>query len=262
MELDVEDRAGRAATAPAAAGELSPAVERRQARAPERALLVESDDDYASVIVTLLQREGWRVEWQRDAAEVLSRLGTNGFGVVLVNTRLIELEPGASLLEQIRVATGAPVITLSNQDEREEMVAHALEAADYDLVKPFSPRRLRAAVRAVTRRGRVASSMSALPAEVRIGDIVMSLGRLEVAIGERRAELSPREFALLHLLLAHPGTVFTREELARLAWGWRSGADSRAVDNTIRRLRQKIEPDPKNPRYLLTVRGAGYQFNG
>ena len=88
----------------------------------------------------------------------------------------------------------------------------------------------------------------------------MSYGRLEVTVNDRRVELSPREFALLHLLLANPGTVFTRDELARLAWGWKESAESRAIDNTVQRLRQKIESNPKRPAYLHTERGTGYRF--
>ncbi len=233
--------------------------QRRRAQ-PGRTLLIENDDDYASIILTLLQRDGWQVDWQRSPEEALERLGTTRYDLVLVNTALAGQSSNGSVLSRIRLATSAPVIALTRQDEREEVVQQVLESADYELVTPFSPRRLRAAVRAVSGRGRMSSSSAGLPSEVRIGDITMSLGRLEVRVGERRVELSPREFALLHLMLAHPGAVFTREELARLAWGWRNMGESRAVDNIVRRLRNKIEPDPKHPRYILTERGVGYRF--
>ena len=225
-----------------------------------RALVVEVDDDYAALTSALLRRDGWQVEIEPDGRAALQRLHADGFNVVLVDTASSTLDDGRSLLAEIRDASDAPVIVLSAQEEREEIVEQALESADYDLVKPFSPRRFRAAVRAVTRRGRAGTSGVALPAEVRVGDVTVSFGRLEVVVGDRRVELSPREFALLHLLLAHPGTVFTREELARLAWGWHSNTDSRAVDNAVRRLRQKIEPNPRRPRYIATERGAGYRF--
>jgi two-component system response regulator VicR len=232
----------------------------RSGRVGGRALVVENDEDYAVLASTLLRRDGWIVELEPSGQAALQRLRADAFNVVLVDTALATLGNGRSLLAEIRGASDAPLIALSRNDDRDDLVEQAVQSADYDLVKPFSPRRFRAAVRAVTRRGRVGTPAPQLPAEVRVGDVTMSFGRLEVVAGDRRVELSPREFALLHLLLAHPGTVFTREELARLAWGWRGNTDSRAVDNAVRRLRQKIEPDPRQPRYIVTERGAGYYF--
>ncbi|HEU5315278.1 MAG TPA: response regulator transcription factor [Chloroflexota bacterium] len=231
-----------------------------------RALIIESDDDYASLMSSLLHREGWEFQRERDPLAGLERLtgGTSDqFDVILVNTPAEPDNGGRSALSALRGASDAPLIALCTEDASEERleqgITQAVELADYNLVKPFSPRRFRAAVRAVARRGRVEASPSP-PAEVRVGGVTMSYGRLEVVVDGRRVELSPREFALLHLLLANPGTVFTRDELARLAWGWKESAESRAVDNTVQRLRRKIEGNPKRPRYLLTDRGTGYSF--
>lgn len=235
-------------------------------RARRRALVIERDDDYASLISSLLGREGWESMRERDTHGGLERLTeerAKQFDVILVNTPADPVNGGRSALSAIRGASTAPLIALcddeSSDDRVEQGVQQAIEDADYNLVKPFSPRRFRAAVRAVARRGR-AGAPPHLPTEVRVGDVTMSFGRLEVVVEGRRVELSPREFALLHLLLANPGTVFTRDELARLAWGWKETAESRAVDNTVQRLRQKIETSPKRPRYLLTERGTGYSF--
>lgn len=233
---------------------------RHGGRVGGRALVIERDEDYADLTAALLRRDGWEVELEQDGSAALQRLSGDGFNVVFVATSQFTLESGRSLLAEIRGASDAPVIALSKQEDQDEIVEQLLQGADYDLVKPFSPRRFRAAVRAVTRRGRAGAETPPLSSEVRVGDVTMSFGRLEVVAGDRRVELSPREFALLHLLLAHPGTVFTREELARLAWGWRGNTDSRAVDNAVRRLRRKIELNPRQPRYILTERGAGYSF--
>lgn len=231
-----------------------------------RALIIEHDDDYAALMAALLHREGWEAQRERNPKEGLRRLTeqeNDRFDVILVNTPAEPINGSRSALSAIRGASDAPLIALCNEDptgeEIERGVEQAVQDADYNLVKPFSPRRFKAAVRAVARRGRVGTS-SHLPAEVRVGGVTMSYGRLEVTVDERQVELSPREFALLHLVLANPGTVFTRDELARLAWGWKETAESRAVDNTIQRLRQKIERDPKRPRYLMTERGTGYYF--
>ena len=262
MVIDVAERkAGQGSSRRAEPAPATPADEPAQrGEAGGRALVVERDESYAALASTLLRRDGWEVELEPDGPAALQRLHADGYNVVLVDTAAAMLENGESLLAQIRGASDAPVIVLSAQEDREEVVEEALDRADYDLVKPFSPRRFRAAVRVVSRRGRVGAGGPTLPSEVRVGDVTMSFGRLEVVVGERRVELSPREFALLHLMLAHPGTVFTREELARLAWGWRGHTDSRAIDNSVRRLRQKIEPDSRQPRYIVTERGAGYRF--
>ena len=231
-----------------------------------RALIIEGDDDYASLMTALLDREGWESQRERDplsGLEQLRQAAHHKFDVILVSTPAEPVNGGHSTLSAIRGASTAPLIALCDEDASEERieqgVVQALELADYNLVKPFTPRRFRAAVRAVARRGRVCAQ-SAPPTEVRVGNVTMSYGRLEVVVDGKRVELSPREFALLHLLLANPGTVFTRDELARLAWGWKESAESRAVDNTIQRLRRKIERSPKRPRYLLTDRGTGYSF--
>jgi two-component system response regulator VicR len=231
-----------------------------------RVLVIERDDDYAALIATLLQRDGWESQRERDPRAGLRRLNAADappFDVILVSTPAEPIDGGESSLSALRSASHAPLIALcdeeSGNDRLEQAVEQAVEAADYNLFKPFSPRRFRAAVRAVVRRG-AAGTVARLPAEVRVGGVTMSYGRLEVTVDERTVELSPREFALLHLLLANPGTVFTRDELVRLAWGWKGAAESRAVDNTVQRLRRKIEPDSRRPRYLLTERGTGYRY--
>ncbi len=236
------------------------------ASALRRALIIERDDDYAALMATLLHRDGWDAQRERDPGAGLRRLTEHedaAFDVILVNTPADPITGGGSALSAIRGASNAPLIAVCDEDPTEEEiergVEQAVQDADYNLVKPFSPRRFKAAVRAVARRGR-SGAAGQLPAEVRVGGVTMSYGRLEVTVEDRQVELSPREFALLHLLLANPGTVFTRDELARLAWGWKETAESRAVDNTIQRLRQKIERDPKRPRYLQTERGTGYSF--
>jgi two-component system response regulator RegX3 len=225
-----------------------------------RALVVEGDQDYATLASELLRRDGWQVEIEPDGRAALQRLHADGFNVVLVDTVSSTLEDGRFLLAEIRGASDAPVIVLSAPDDREEVVEQALESADYDLVKPFSPRRLRAAVRAVTRRGRADAASAVLPAEVRVGDVTMSFGRLEVVVGDRRVELSPREFALLHLLVAHAGRTLERQFIFERVWGQHFYGDQSALDVYVRQLRRKIERDPARPVLLETVRGVGYRF--
>jgi DNA-binding response OmpR family regulator len=246
---------------------LETVVSQNSALSPaRRALIIEADDDYAALMSTLLNRDGWESQRASDPGaglKTLSAKAPEDFGVILVNTPAEPLNGSASALSAIRSASTAPLIAICDEesagDRVDQAVQQEIESADYNLVKPFSPRRFRAAVRAVSRRGRFGAAKQ-LSAVLRVGNVTLNCERLEVMADNRRVELSPREFALLHLLLANHGSVLTRDELARLAWGRKDGADSRAVDNTIQRLRQKIETNPKVPRYLLTERGTGYRF--
>jgi DNA-binding response OmpR family regulator len=238
-------------------------VERRPAGRGRRALLVETDQEYVSLATRLLTRDGWEVEHTNDPHAALDRVRDpdSDFAVALVSAALTANGDG-SLLERIRADSPSPLIALSTPEDGDTTVRQVIDSADYDLVKPFSPRRFRAALRAVVSRGRVPARAGQIPAELRVGDLAISSGRLEASVRGRTVELSPREFSLLHVLLASAGTVFTRDELARTAWGWRGASpESRAIDNAIRRLRQKIEADPKSPTYILTDRGSGYRLD-
>jgi two-component system response regulator RegX3 len=224
--------------------------------------VIEPDDHYAAIAEALLRLEGWAVEREASAPHAICRLRGDGYRLVLVSSAAGSAggPPGQSLLAQVRGATASPVISMSSADDADSVVQEVLEQADYDLVKPFSPRRLRAAVRAVTRGRRAPAGEVSASAEVRLGDVTMGIGRLDVTLDSRRVDLSPREFAMLRLLAASPGRVFAREEIARLAWGQRGAGETRAVDRALGRLRRKLEPDSRRPRYLLTERGAGYRF--
>ena len=225
-------------------------------------LVVEPDDEYAALMETLLRQVGWSADREVNGAAALREASEREYVLALVDSGVM-LESGVSLLRELRSATSMPLIALSGEEDGESAVRRAIEHADYELVRPFSPRRFRAAIRTVTQRGRLAPQLPGAadaPDEVDIGALALSRGRLEARVGERRIELSPREFSLLYFLGTRPGVVFTREELAHAAWGWEHLGDSRAVDNVVRRLREKIESDPGAPQLLLTERGAGYRL--
>lgn len=229
-----------------------------------RVLIIEQDEDYAEIIQTLLRRNSLKVEYVKNAQDALGTLRTETFDLIFLSAKLNDVENDGTLLETIRQSSVVPIIALNDFDE-ENGANLVLEGADYDLQKPFTPRRLRAAVTAVLRRselGGIENSDPVLPETLETGGLTLSLGRLEVTVNNKRLNLSAREFSLLQFLMSNPNRAFTREELAARAWGWDKGGEMRAIDSTIKRLRSKIENDTRSPHYILTERNVGYSFVG
>jgi DNA-binding response OmpR family regulator len=144
-------------------------------------------------------------------------------------------------------------------DEADRLIGLELGADDY-VTKPFSPRELVARVRAVLRR--TSAEREHPPAPVIAGDVCIDVERRQVTVSGRLADLTPTEFDLLVVLARHPGRVFSRLELLDRVQGYAFEGYERTVDAHIKNLRQKIEPDPKNPCHVLTVYGVGYRFGG
>jgi two-component system alkaline phosphatase synthesis response regulator PhoP len=164
---------------------------------------------------------------------------------------------GLDVLRLLRRESNTPVIILTARgEESDKLVGLELGADDY-MVKPFSPKELVARVRAVLRRAEGAAE----PAEViRIGDLTLDVPRLRLTVGERTVDVTPTEFHLLAVLARQPGRIFTRSQLLDAVHGVAFESYERAIDTHIKNLRRKIEPDPRRPRYILTVYGVGYRL--
>ena len=144
----------------------------------------------------------------------------------------------------------------ARDDELDKLLGLELGADDY-LTKPFSPRELVARVRAVLRRAETAAAPSDL---IRAGDVVLDVPRMRAEVAGRTVELTATEFGLLKTLAASPGRIFTRSQLLDEIRGVAFESYERAIDSHIKNLRRKLEPDPREPRYVLTVYGVGYRF--
>jgi DNA-binding response OmpR family regulator len=150
-----------------------------------------------------------------------------------------------------------PIIMLTARtDESDKLIGLELGADDY-LTKPFSPKELVARVRSVLRRSEAAKTPGDL---IRVGDVELNMPSMELRIAGRRIELTPTEFQLLATMARQPGRVFSRAQLLSAVHGVAVESYERAIDAHIKNLRRKVEPDPHNPRYLLTVFGVGYRF--
>jgi DNA-binding response OmpR family regulator len=165
---------------------------------------------------------------------------------------------GLDVARTLHRESSVPLIMLTARvDETDRLIGLELGADDY-VTKPFSPRELVARVRAVLRRAGAEREPAAPP--VVAGQVAIDLERRQVTVAGRAVELTPTEFDLLVVLAQHPGRVFSRLELLDRVQGYSFDGYERTVDAHVKNLRQKIEPDPRQPRYLLTVFGVGYKF--
>ena len=164
---------------------------------------------------------------------------------------------GFEVVKEIRRVSDVPVIMLTARAEDTDQVRGLELGADDYVVKPFSPRELVARIRAVLRRTRAEHR----PDEVlRVADVEVDVAKMHVTVGDRSVDLTPTEFELLVTLAREPGRVFTRSQLLDAIHGVAIETYERAIDAHVKNLRRKLEPDPRSPRYVLTVHGVGYKF--
>ncbi len=220
-------------------------------------LLVEDEPAIVDVVRRYLERDGYRVVVASDGQRAVDEFRRLRPDLVLLDLMLPGLD-GWEVCRRIRQEGSTPVIMLTaRDDEADKLVGLELGADDY-ITKPFSPREVVARVRAVLRRAR---GTEAVPGEVvRVLDLEIDPSRVEAFRGGTPLHLTPTEFRLLLTLARHPGRVFTRLQLLDQVQGYAFEGYERTIDAHIKNLRQKLEPDPKHPRYILTVHRVGYRF--
>ena len=225
----------------------------------EETILVVDDEKHIVELVELyLSKEGFRVISAADGAEALERVRQEGPSLVILDIMLPEVD-GLDVLRELRKTGGIPVIMLTAREgEVDKVVGLELGADDY-LTKPFSPRELVARVKAVLRR--VEGGVQEEEIFVREG-LCLDKERRRVEVDGNEVELTAREFDLLHVLIANPGIVLTRNRLLQKVWGYNYSGETRTVDVHIRHLREKLGDRADEPRFIETVRGVGYRFRG
>ena len=220
----------------------------------ERVLLVEDDPSIREVTTLALEAAGFHVRAARDGREGLAEYRNGHFDVLVLDVMLPALD-GYELCRQIRRESAVPIVMLSAKSDTVDVVVGLELGADDYVTKPFEAAELVARLRAVLRRTQA-------PAEPVIvaGELEIDAAAYRVRRAGEEVSLTATEFRLLLELARRPGQVFTRELLLQLVWNYDFLGDSRLVDVAVQRLRSKIEPDPKQPRHILTVRGVGYRF--
>lgn len=224
-------------------------------------LVVDDEPNIREVVGLYLRREGHTVVAAADGEEALRLHRQHQPDLVVLDLMLPRLS-GLEVCRRIQAERRVPLIMLTAKSEEEDRIIGLGVGADDYVVKPFSPRELTARVAAVLRR--VGEAAVARP-EMQVldfGDLRIDPNTREVFVRGAAVMLTVREFDLLCYLAAHPNRVFTRDQLMDLVWGYAFAADTSTVTVHMRRLREKIEVDPSQPRYLLTVWGVGYRWGG
>ncbi len=224
-----------------------------------RVLVVEDEESISDPLSYMLRREGFEVSVAEDGPDALRQFERNGADLVLLDLMLPGLS-GTEVCRSLRQKSNVAIIILTARDsEVDKVVGLELGADDY-VTKPFSHRELLARIRAVLRRGAEAEEL--LTSTIEAGPVRLDVERHTVAVNGATVALPLKEFDLLELLLRNAGRVLTRGQLIDRIWGSDYVGDTKTLDVHIKRLRSKIEPDPANPKFLLTVRGLGYKFEG
>jgi two-component system response regulator RegX3 len=224
-----------------------------------RVLVVEDEESISDPLSYMLRREGFEVSVAEDGPDALRQFERNGADLVLLDLMLPGLS-GTEVCRSLRQKSNVAIIILTARDsEVDKVVGLELGADDY-VTKPFSHRELLARIRAVLRRGAEAEEL--VSATIEAGPVRLDVERHTVAVNGATVALPLKEFDLLELLLRNAGRVLTRGQLIDRIWGSDYVGDTKTLDVHVKRLRSKIEPDPANPKFLLTVRGLGYKFEG
>jgi len=218
-------------------------------------LVVEDDVQIAELMRDFLEAEGFLVRHAANGRETNEQLKRARPDLVLLDVVLPD-ESGFEICRRLRADSAVPVLFLSARDSDADKIRGLGLGGDDYIVKSATPAEVVARVKAVLRRA--ASAVGGLQT-VRFGELEVDLAAHEVRCEGRRVELTPREFVLLRVLVEHPRQVFSRDQLLELVWG--SFGDRSVVAVTVARLRQKLEPDPAKPRYVVTVWGSGYRLD-
>ena len=222
-------------------------------------LLVDDEDAVQKLLAYPLERDGFRVVQARDGEEALARFDEERVDLVVLDLMLPKLD-GLEVCKRLRATSSVPIIMLTaRDDELDKVLGLELGADDY-ITKPFSIREFRSRVRALLRRASTPPPSAAAGETIEADGLKIDIATRDVEVSGRPIPLTYVEFELLRTLAASPGRVFTRELLLQALWGGSDYREPRTIDVHVRHLREKLERDPSEPEYILTVRGVGYRF--
>ncbi len=226
----------------------------------QKVLVVEDDREIAGLVKLHLQDAGYHVELAHDGVSGLRRAQEETHSLVILDLMLPGLE-GLELCRRLRARSDyTPILMLTaKSSEVDRVVGLELGADDY-LTKPFSIRELLARVKALFRRMEALAGPKEVAGHIETAGLVIDLDGRRVSVDGRSVDLTAKEFDLLVQLARHPGRVYTRAQLLDQVWGYGHDSYQHTVNSHINRLRAKIETDPSQPRYVLTVWGVGYRF--
>jgi len=225
-----------------------------------RILLVDDEDAIQKLLTYPMEKEGYEIVQAMDGETALEKFREQPFDLVVLDIMLPGMD-GTDVCRIIRGESTVPIIMLTaKSDEFDKVLGLEIGADDY-ITKPFSIREFRSRVKAQLRRAQMIRQPNETVRDVlEMEQLRIDFLKRNVFVSGEKVDLTYKEFELLKTLVGHPGRVFGRDALLQLVWGDAEFRDPRTVDVHIRHLREKIEPDPHDPEYIFTVRGAGYKF--
>lgn len=227
----------------------------------KKILVVDDEVKIAEVVRSYLENSGYLVYEAYDGKGALGKFSEVNPSLVVLDLMLPDMT-GEEICRELRKKSRVPIIMLTAKIEEEDILKGLKIGADDYITKPFSPRQLVARVEAVLRRsGDEAVPLSSL-ISFNNGDMIIDTSKYEVKRNGKVINLTPNEYKLLLTMVKHPDKTFTREELISIGLGEDFNGYDRTIDTHIKNMRQKIESDPKNPKYILTIHGIGYRFGG
>lgn len=225
----------------------------------EKILIVDGDRSFVKGLRYSLEQDRYKVEEVYNGKDALSKMEKHNYEMILLDLLLPDAN-GLNICKEISKIYETPIIIITEKDEVINKILSFEYGADDYLIKPFNILELKARIKAVLRRTN-ANTNTINNQVVKIDDFTINtLGR-KISIGDRNINLTGKEFDLFFVLISNPGKVFKREELLELAWGYSYFGDLRTVDVHIRRIREKIEQDSSDAKYIMTKWGVGYYYN-
>jgi two-component system alkaline phosphatase synthesis response regulator PhoP len=222
----------------------------------KKIMVVDDEPKIVQLARDYLEHAGFAVVVAHDGKAALATARSQNPDLVVLDLGLPELD-GLDVARTLRTESNVPIVMLTGRsEESDKLVGLEIGADDY-VTKPFSPKELVARVRAVLRRTERPQPASEI---VRVGDVTLDMPRMRMTVADRVIALTPTEFQLVATMAREPGRVFTRAQLLDAVHGVAFESYERAIDAHVKNLRQKVEPDPGTPRYVLTVYGVGYRF--
>jgi DNA-binding response OmpR family regulator len=228
---------------------------------PKTIAIIDDEENIVDVVKSYLEKSGYKVVYAYSGGEAMALIDKYVPSLIILDLMLPDVS-GEDLCRAIRKKSRVPIIMLTAKIQEEEVVSGLAMGADDYVTKPFSPRQLMARVDALLRR--VSEEPVPLFSEISMndGELVADILRHEIRKNGKPVSLTPDEYNILMVMLKYPTKVFTRDELIDFALDDEFDGFDRIIDTHIKNIRQKIENDPKSPRYVLTVHGVGYKFGG
>lgn len=223
-------------------------------------LVVDDEKLIVKGIKFSLEQDGMEVTAAYDGEEALQQIKEGQFDLVVLDVMLPKLD-GLQVCQQTREFSQIPIIMVTAKGEDMDKIMGLEYGADDYITKPFNILELKARIKAILRRSIKKESMQEVKHTLKARNLELSYDSRRVFIGEKEVNLTAKEFDLLELLMENPGKVYSREKLLDTVWGYDYPGDVRTVDVHVRRLREKIEENPSEPKYIFTKWGVGYYFN-